>query len=272
MRIQRPQLLFSGIVLVSLAAHGLVLQMPWREGAVIEPEPSVSTEEARTEITAEIVKEGTQAIAVTTLPAALPKPKPQTTAQPPIQTQPPIPQAASQPVPQLAQVEPPPDQVLPVQTPPQPAPEPISVPATEPLAEPQPEPLAQPSNPDTDTPEPTQPLEPEHGMVVQLGDRFPHFQNSESGCYGLDNCHRIAGEGTYRQAGKKLVEQMKADGFRVEERDDIDEQGHRVFAIVSPDEPTETYFLNVFSDDSDSTIYAVTLEIVSLAELQQLSS
>lgn len=221
------------------------------------------------DVRAEAIEQDTQAIAITTLPAA-PKPKPQTTAQPPIQTQQSIPQPVQQLAPQSIQVEPPAQAPL-VQSPPQPVPEPIDVPAVPP-DEPQPNPLTQPSNPDAGTPEPEQPSEPEHGMVVQLGDRFPHFQNSESGCYGLENCHRIAGEGTYRQAGKKLVDQMKADGFQVEERDDIDEQGHRVFAIVSPDEPTETYFLNVFSDDSDSTIYAVTLEIVSLIELRQLSS
>lgn len=108
-------------------------------------------------------------------------------------------------------------------------------------------------------------------MVVQPGENFPHLSGAQSGCYNLESCHRITGAGSHRQAAEKLVEQMQQQNYQVRERDDMESQGYRVFAVVPPDEPDKTYYLNVFSDGLNSTVYAITLEIVSLADLQQLS-
>lgn len=108
-------------------------------------------------------------------------------------------------------------------------------------------------------------------MVVALAEGFPHFADVQSGCFSLTNCHRISGQGSYRKAAKQLVQDMADKGYQVSERDDIDSQGHRVYEVVIPTEPEVTYYLNVFSDSTDSMVYAMTLQIVTLAELQQLA-
>ncbi len=269
MHSQRPQRLFAGIVLVSLAAHGLVLQLPWRDRSATESEPSIKS--TRKSTSTEATEKRDQAIDITSLPkiaGTQPKlqiaPPTQLATQPPSQS--PKIKTPSEPLaPQIVQVQAPPIQAPIIQ--PEPTLPKPSQPVDPQLKAPTPQPLAE-------TPDPIQQpvsTEPEHGMVVQLSDRFPHFQNSESGCFGLENCHRIAGEGTHRQAAKKLIKQMQANGFQVDKRDDIDGQGHQVYEIVLPDEPNATYYLNVFSDSLESTVYAVTLEIVSLTQLQQLS-
>ncbi|MEL7072309.1 MAG: hypothetical protein AAGN15_27235 [Cyanobacteria bacterium J06581_3] len=78
--------------------------------------------------------------------------------------------------------------------------------------------------------------------------------------------------GNFRRAAEQLIEQMESKGYQLAELDDIDVTGHRIFEVIVPDEPDTTYFLNVFSSDSGSTIYVMALDILSLAELQQLSS
>ncbi len=111
---------------------------------------------------------------------------------------------------------------------------------------------------------------PEHDVVVHLGDDFPHLAGAQSGCYGLANCRQLSGN--YRQAARLLLTQMTDQGYQLAERDDIDNTGHRVFEVITPHEPNVIYYLNVFSPDVGSTVYVMTVNVLSLEQLKQLSS
>ncbi len=245
---------------MSLAAHSLLLLLPWYKPSV-DSEVSDSAQDAVETVAEE------SAIAISTLPTSSQsgtppsKPQSQPAAPPSPTTAPPVPSVAEplpQPIPQSIQppVQPQPVQPQPVQ--PQPVQElPI-----------QPTPVEQQV---IERPTESIASTPDDSMVVQLGENFPHLLGAQSGCYNLESCHRITGEGTHRQAAKKLIEQMRQQNYQVVERDDIESQGHQVFAVTPPQEPDKTYYLNVFSDSLNSAVYAITLEIVSLAELKQLS-
>lgn len=112
--------------------------------------------------------------------------------------------------------------------------------------------------------------EPEYGAVIALGEEFPHLAEAQSGCYGLEGCQQLSGN--YRRAAQQLIEQMESQGYQLTERDDLDDTGHRVFEVIAPSEPEKTYYLNVFSPDAGSTVYVLAIDILSLTELQQLSS
>ncbi|MEO0706889.1 MAG: hypothetical protein AAF050_14640 [Cyanobacteria bacterium J06649_5] len=112
--------------------------------------------------------------------------------------------------------------------------------------------------------------EPEYGAVIALGEEFPHLAEAQSGCYGLEGCQQLSGN--YRRAAQQLIEQMESQGYQLTKRDDLDDTGHRVFEVIAPSEPEKTYYLNVFSPDAGSTVYVLAIDILSLTELQQLSS
>lgn len=122
----------------------------------------------------------------------------------------------------------------------------------------------------SDSPMPSPETGPEHDVVVHLSDDFPHLAGSQSGCYGLASCRQL--NGNYRQAARLLLAQMADQGYQLTERDDIDNTGHRVFEVIDPDEPNVTHYLNVFSPDVGSTVYVMTMNILSLEQLKQLSS
>lgn len=120
------------------------------------------------------------------------------------------------------------------------------------------------------SPVPSPETGPEHGVVVHLSDDFPHLAGAQSGCYGLASCRQL--NGNYRQAARLLLAQMTDQGYQLAERGDIDNTGHRVFEVIAPNEPNVIYYLNVFSPDVGSTVYVVTVNILSLEQLKQLSS
>ncbi|MEL7144707.1 MAG: hypothetical protein AAGL08_21195, partial [Cyanobacteria bacterium J06573_11] len=66
--------------------------------------------------------------------------------------------------------------------------------------------------------------------------------------------------------------QMREEGYQLTEQDDIDGTGHRVFEVVDADDPSQIYYLNVFSDGLDSAVYALTATILSLEELKNLNA
>ncbi|MFK8184984.1 MAG: hypothetical protein AB8B99_16555 [Phormidesmis sp.] len=247
---------FLGTILLSLGAHTLLLPLP------LPPRTSSSSEANRSSNA-----DDAPAIAVNAIPLKQ-LPKPASAESPPPLPAAPLANPPTNELPQAAVAvtepinEPPPQ---PVDNNPLPEP-PISEPI-EPTPSPEtptPTPTPQPS-PDP-TPPPT-----ERGMVVALAEEFPHFAGAQAGCFSLTNCHRVSGQGNYRQAAKQLIGEMTAQGYQVEQRDDIDSQGHRVYEVIMPSEPDVTYYLNVFSDSADSMVYAMTLSIVTLAELQQLA-
>ena len=104
---------------------------------------------------------------------------------------------------------------------------------------------------------------------MPLSEEFPHLAGAQSGCYGLAGCHQLASN--YRQAAQQLIDQMEAQGYQLNERDDIEDTGHRVFEVIAPNEPEKIYYLNVLSPDVGSTVYVVTTDILNLEQLQQLT-
>ncbi|MEM6451053.1 MAG: hypothetical protein AAF703_12140 [Cyanobacteria bacterium P01_D01_bin.105] len=257
-----------GAILVSLGAHALMLRFPLPDNAgVSDLSSNASTSDASID---SVAADSVSVIAIEALPLSPSLLSQQNIEDQQIESQqiepeppPPSPPAVlDQPI-----VAAPPAQALPSQPPPLP---PEVAPAAPEQQAVNPPEISTPIQ----TPVPTQPpmpLAPEQGMVISLAEEFPHFAGVQSGCFRLANCHRISGQGSYRQAAKQLVEQMQAQGYQVNQREDIDDQGHRVYEVIMPSEPDTTYYLNVFSDSADSMVYALTLEIVSLTELQQLA-
>lgn len=109
----------------------------------------------------------------------------------------------------------------------------------------------------------------EKGVLVSLTD-FPHLSGAESGCFGLDSCHRS--QGSYRTVVQQLTAQMRQNGYQLVEKEDIDGAGHRVFEVIDPSNPDDIYYLNVFSDGLDSAVYALTAAVLSLEELKNLNA
>lgn len=108
------------------------------------------------------------------------------------------------------------------------------------------------------------------GVLLTMSDDFPHLSGAQAGCFGLSNCHQS--QGNYRQVVQQLTAQMREEGYQLTEQDDIDGTGHRVFEVVDADDPSQTYYLNVFSDGLDSAVYALTETILSLEELKNLNA
>jgi len=125
--------------------------------------------------------------------------------------------------------------------------------------------------PSSTSPELTNPLgaTPEYGKVMPLSQDFPDLADVQTGCYGVEGCRQLSGN--FRRAAQQLKEQMEASGYQLTERNDIENTGHRVFEVIAPQEPDKTYYLNVFSPDIGSAVYVLSVEILSLEELQALS-
>ncbi|NJM96437.1 MAG: hypothetical protein HC800_03805 [Phormidesmis sp. RL_2_1] len=264
--------LFAGLVLLSLVVHSLVLKLPWPlplssdtlDPAAdlwdVAPPPGIAIAPLPPQITTQV---SPAAALSPQQPRAFPllaTGRPAQSAQPsmaPLGVQPSTQRAEPA---QISQSHEP----IPAHSQQQPVVEPTGTAASAPT----PSPTA-PTTPDDTTPDDTT---PEAGKVVRLGDDFPHLQAAQSGCYGLEHCHRIDSGGRYRTAAKQLQNQMIDQGYQVKERDDVDEPGHLVFEVITPNEPEAIYYLNVFSDSAGSTVYVLTTDIVSLGELQQLRS
>lgn len=112
-------------------------------------------------------------------------------------------------------------------------------------------------------------VDPAQGTVMLLGEDFPDVEGAQSGCYGVAGCRQLSGN--YRDTAERLVAQLKAQGYQITERDDIDDAGHRVFKAIAPDSPDKTYYLNIFASDAGNAVYVMAMDILSLAQLQQLS-
>ena len=280
---QRRKRLFWGLFVVSIVFHGAVFNLPW-------PRPSLSSASRLSDNDEHLDADQPVAISAVSLSdldppleksekrtagevlARAPEdaPQPQDTAAPlsaqPIQVQP-----AQPPVPQPVQilVQSPVEQspVLPTFTQP-PAnfaesASPSESPSTQIPEEGIPEEGIPSSTASIDT-------DPTQGMVMRLGKGFPDLAGAQSGCYGLVGCRQLSGN--YRQAARQLIAQMEARGYRLTERSDVDGAGHRVFEAIAPDQPDKTYYLNIFSPDVGSAVYVMAADILSLEELQKLSS
>lgn len=92
---------------------------------------------------------------------------------------------------------------------------------------------------------------------------LPILAGTESGCFGIGTCHQI--ETNFRTAGQTLQAQLKAQGYTVKLREDMEETGQEVYEIAKDN---ETRYLNVLSSDLGTAVYLVTTQPVSLNQLQ----
>lgn len=268
--VSKPQglkLLFWKGCLLSVVLHAAFAVLPWPQQTVSSQEDADLGDEAAVESSLAIT---TVSLPPTVLPEASStvEPSPAVVASPPAERTadlpPPVqPREVLQPV--VPPVLPPVRPSVPVQAIYQ---EPVP---SEPTPQPQPETTEESvgSEVPESLPESSLGAEPEYGKVMPLSDAFPHLVGAQSGCYGLSGCRQLSSN--FRMAARQLIEQMKAQGYEIAARDDLEDTGHRVFEAIAPEEPGKVYYLNVFSPDVGSTVYVITTEILSLAELEQLS-
>lgn len=242
-------------VLLSLAAHGLILVVPQ---GVVEKE-------------VEIVVEEPAEILVSDLPV-LPAPQQQEPApEPEVEPEPGV-----EPPKKLA---PPP---APVAPPPAPPPQPIYIPVPQPIPGPEAEPELEPEPEPESEPEPEPELEPEPepepdvvlegGLLVPFSEDFPVLAGSEPGCFQLENCRIISNQGSPRQLAKKFQEEL-ADRYEVEQREDLSESGYEVFELRQKGEPdADFHYLSLFSEGPGKVVYTITQEPIRLNELRDLET
>lgn len=127
-------------------------------------------------------------------------------------------------------------------------------------------PTSTPTSPGKTPPKP----EPSPEPPPPTGREFPHYEGARSGCYGSDSCHQVTG-GTLHQVRGHLLEQLKAQGYQITERDDLTDTGVRIYALEHEEHPPQ--YLSILSDNahSNSVYYVIRDEaITSLAELRSL--
>ncbi|NJO39825.1 MAG: hypothetical protein HC865_03845 [Cyanobacteria bacterium RU_5_0] len=96
---------------------------------------------------------------------------------------------------------------------------------------------------------------------------LPQLTGSQSGCLGLGGCRQIAENPG--EVSQTLKQQMEAQGYTVRLRDDLidtsDYQGMKIYE-VSKDGTTR--YLNVISSGLGETIYILTPELTTRAEIE----
>ena len=294
-KLEKRKQLACGLLLVSLISHAIVLALPWPRKsfssintqfsdraeevpAASDPVASLSTvslgdiPQSADSISAEVVSQSAESLqqAPSALSQSVPPPL---LAQPTVQSTAPQSLSSQSTSPQSV----PPQAVSPQIVPPQ-----LTQPIVQPTAEPVPnseptQPLNQPAvqseNETTSPHSSTQAslkVDPTQGTVMLLGEGFPDLVGARSNCYGVAGCRQLSGN--YRQAAGQLVEQLKAQGYKVSKIESVDDPGHRVFEAIAPDRPDKIYYLNVYSPDVGNTVYVMAVEILSLAQLEALSS
>ncbi len=246
------------VLFLSLTAHGVLLILPMPSDRPSESLPEAVSESANGELSVVVLSEKPSTLDEATV--AEPTSEAATVAPaspsvPPVPVEPPVarpspvpaavplapdmtagsPEPAIEDLPQLAETEP-----LPVFEPPVDAlNETVQSPSVEPL--------------------------------VSYAVTFPHFEGAEDGCFGVSECRRVNGAGTYRSVARSLVTDLEAQGYTVTLRDDLEDTGRNVYELLPPDETTLQYLL-VFSDLDGSAIYVMSQEIMTLDDLQALQT
>ncbi|PZO22740.1 MAG: hypothetical protein DCF25_02170 [Leptolyngbya foveolarum] len=250
---QKTSRSFWGLFLLSSALHIVVVVLPWPNKAVPPASEPASEESLKTHQLAAI---STVSLPTVSLPAE------SQSADEPNQ-----PAATVQQTPAIAAQSTPPAQTVQIQ------PQTVQIqPQTVQPQTVQPQPVQQ----DSPKESPAQAVDrsaievdPAQSTVMLLGKDFPDLEGAQSGCYGVEGCRQLSGN--YRDTAAQLVVQLKAQGYQITKRNDIDDAGHRVFEAIAPDSPDKTYYLNIFASDAGNAVYVMAMDILSLAQLQQLS-
>ena len=253
---------------LSAASHGAILLMPVPE--LTEPDVSLSSHSdasdgvsvvilPRPDVAQDTVGQPPVAIAESASP-------PQTASAPPapVALEPPLQTAI---IPNKTLPEPPPEPPLPEETVP---PMPEEVPSAledPPIEENTPTFLETEVDPNSSEPVSSEPV----GPLVGYNDTFPHFEGAVGGCFGVTECRRVSGVGSYRSVARSLISSLESQGYGVELRDDLEDTGRNVYELMPPDGDAVQYLL-VFSDRDGSAIYVMSDEIMTLNDLQALQA
>jgi len=98
---------------------------------------------------------------------------------------------------------------------------------------------------------------------------FPHYSSRESGCYGLNNCHRVASD-SFRNVGNTLRAQLESEGFEVNPRDDLEDTGVKIYEVA---QDGKTQYLSALQHPQGGAIYILAAEpIMSVTSLEEQSS
>lgn len=226
-------------LILSIGLHGLLLGLPLPERDPVVEEPEA---------------ESLEPIAIRSAPPPVASPQPTISPTPqatPKAAPPPKPQAIVRPVPQA-----------------------IPAPAPAPAIVPSPSPVPSPPPPEPETaalpPSPQPPISPSPQSLTPAPDAFadfPHFQNAQAGCFGLETCHQIEGEVSFREVGRTMMAELEAKGYTVRLRDDLEDDTGRKVYEVSKNE--ETQYLSVLSAlELGRTVYVLAEKPMTIEELQ----
>ncbi|MBE7386166.1 MAG: hypothetical protein F6J95_032850 [Leptolyngbya sp. SIO1E4] len=241
----------GALLMLSLVSHGLILKIPVPQ--LSQPEtPSESPLPQPEDIAVVILPEQeAPAAAVPDLPETLPPSdvRPETVSP-----------AAAIPAPEPAAI--PPEPSLPEETaaPTEPEIDP-SVPSDD-------APVDDATTPSYSDPDPPAPV----GPLATYGDEFPHHANAVGGCFGLAECRRVSGEGSYRNVARSLIADLEVNGYGVKLRDDLDDTGRWVYELTVPGSASSPQYLIVFSDIDGSAVYVMSDQVLTLNELQALNA
>lgn len=106
--------------------------------------------------------------------------------------------------------------------------------------------------------------------LMGYSETFPHVEGAEGGCFGMAECRRVSNGDRYRQVAEAIVDDLAAQGYQVDLRDDLDDTGRNVYELIAPDRQDEVTFLIVFSDIDGSAVYVMSDEIMTLNDLRSL--
>jgi hypothetical protein len=92
---------------------------------------------------------------------------------------------------------------------------------------------------------------------------FPHLEGAQPGCNGLLGCWQLP-ETQWRSVSRNLIENLEAQGYKVEPLDLEDDTGRRVYKVSKGNELK--YYLNLFSTQQ-GTVYRLSQQPLSREEL-----
>jgi hypothetical protein len=243
------------LILISLVLHGVLLGIPLPEaGDELASDSSMIDAE-----TATLESEGP--LEITMLPTASPPPdlpKPSSAVPPPSQQPPTTHQTTLEP---SFDHQPAPDTA------------PVSA-ASEDLPDPPPEsePPAHEDSPDDPPPDDPPPDDPPPSDPPPTNP-LSGFQlsNAQVGCFNSDACWKVSDNTSFRQVGRTLTQQLEAQGYSLQLRDDLSESGRQVMEISHNDiDNGQVNYLSILSSGLGETVYLIADRPLTLQDLENL--
>lgn len=112
------------------------------------------------------------------------------------------------------------------------------------------------------------------GPLLSYDEQFPHFEGATSGCFGLGGCRQVNDVSRYYDVATSLVAGLEAQGYVVDEVDDLeDDTGRNVYELTPPGDGAAKQYLLVFQgEEIGSAIYVMSPEIMTLDQLRSLAA